>query len=72
MSDVKSIGGLAAAITVGKVGAHVINKYAVPPVAHACRRLKEKVTGKRGVAGVFENAAEMFNDLAGRIAEDTE
>ena len=72
MADVKSIGGLAVAITVGKVGAHVINKYAVPPIARSCRKLKEKVTGKRGVAGFVENAAGMLNDLAGRIAEDTE
>ena len=31
MADVKSVGGLAVAITAGKVGAHVINKYAVLP-----------------------------------------
>ena len=72
MADVKSVGGLAVAITAGKVGAHVINKYAVPPVVRACRKLKLKVTEKKGVAGVFENAAGMLNDLAGRIAEDTE
>ena len=69
MADGK--GSLALAITVGTVAADVINKYAVPPIARACRKLKLKVTGKKGVANVFENAADMLNDLAGRIVEDT-
>ena len=72
MSDEKPGVGLAVAITVGTVVAHVINKYAVPPVARACRRIKEKVTGKRGMVGLVENAASKLNDLAGKITEDTE
>ena len=72
MADEKPGVGLAVAITVGTVVAHVINKYAVPPVARACRKLKEKVTGKSDMAGLVENASSKLNDLAGKIAEDAE